>query len=235
MERHAAQAALSYIRDGMTIGLGSGQAVKYLIEFLSMEDYPNLKIVTNQLSTALAAKKRGLTLVPAALVESLDYTFDTLDYLIEASAGFKVNTTVLCEDKVLAAMAKKAVFMVDESHLIRAVDNSIPVEIEVVRPALSYVGSRLSTMGADVYLEDMHRRQQVKSSAGNFIIEARFTEPQEDLVKLNLGIRSIPGVVETSLFTGLNAAVVIYNREGVRVVDNAVDNMEAVDKETEAK
>lgn len=187
MERHAAEAAISYIRDGMTIGLGSGKAVNYLIEFISMGNFSNLKVTTNQLATALQAKQKGLHLVPASLCESLDCTFDTLDYVVKDGTGIKVNTTVVCEDKMLAAMAKKTIFLADAKHLLEVFDDSIPVEVEVVRQALSYAAGRLETMGGRVFLEDPARRQQVMSSSGNYIIEARFKKA-EDLKKLDLAI-----------------------------------------------
>lgn len=227
MERHAAEAALGYIRDGMTIGLGSGKAINYLIEFISMGHFPTLKVTTNQLSTALQAKEKGLNLVPASLCDRLDYAFDTLNYMVKDITGVKVNTTVVCEDKMMAAMADHAVYLVDKAHVADILDDGIPVEVEVVKPALSYAARRLEEMNGRVFVEDPARRQQVMSAAGNYIIEVRFKQI-DDLKALDLAISSIPGVVATSLFTDINAMALVYDKDNVEVLGNIEEDPQSV-------
>lgn len=217
MERHAAQAALAYIRDDMTIGLGSGKAVDYLIEFISMEHYSNLNIVTHDLHTALLASKRGLHVVPSWMVSSLDYTFDTLDYLIsDETAGYKKTTAVL-QDKLLASMAKKVVFMVSADNLNNVVTDKLPFEVEVVKEAISYVTARLTEMGAAMALNAAEGDAPIVSSDGNYIISGNIAWTGT-LADLDAKIKAIPGVYADSIFAGLDAIALVYNKESVETL-----------------
>lgn len=222
MERHAAQAALDYIKDNMTIGLGSGRAVEYLIEFISMRNIPGLKVVTNSMATAIIAQKRGLDVIPSWMVKSLDYTFDSLDYVTKDLYGLKEKTSVIVEDKLLASMAKKFIMFVNEDNFGEVLTNGFVVEAEVAKPALSFAAGRLEEMNAAVAMSDPVSHEPVVSASGNYVIEAKFNTVQ-DLKALDLAISSIPGVISNSLFTNLNAAVLVYNKDEVKVFENAAE------------
>ncbi|OLU38054.1 ribose-5-phosphate isomerase A [Ileibacterium valens] len=217
MERHAAQAALAYIRDDMTIGLGSGKAVEYLIEFISMENYSNLKIVTNNMHTALLAKKRGLTIVPSWMNASLDYTFDTLDYLVKDLSGGMKNSEPVVQNKILASMAKQMIFMVSRDNFGVIEEEAIPFQVEVEKEALGYVNGRLKEMGAIVAEDSAEGRIPALSSNANYILSAKIRW-NKDLASLNNELSDIPGIYATSLFTGLPVTALIYDKQGVETI-----------------
>ncbi len=217
MERHAAQAALAYIRDDMTIGLGSGKAVDYLIEFLSMENHSNLKVVTNNMHTAVLAQKRGLTVVPSWMTPSLDYTFDTLDYLEkDLSGGYKKAMPVV-QDKILASMAKSLVFMVSRDNFGVLEEDSVSFQVEVAKEALSFVNAKLTEMGAIVAEDAAEGRAPQLTSNANYVLSAKIRW-NKDLASLNSELNSIAGIYSTSLFTGLPVTALIYDKLGVETI-----------------
>lgn len=217
MEQQAAQAALEYIRDGMTIGLGSGKVIEYLIQFISMNNYPHLKIVTNSLTTALEASKRELNVVPCEIVEHIDVAFEAVDALFKDGA-IKTDSGVLVEDKLIAAMADKFIVIVDKENLVENLTDAYPVKVSVIPAAVSFVKYRLEEMKARqvVLPEDSHA---VQSAGGNYVITATF-RPVEDLKKLEEAIVSIPGVISTSLYTDLYSTMLVYSADGVETLEN---------------
>lgn len=218
MERHAAEAALEYIHDDMTIGLGSGRAVQYLVEFISMANFSNLKIVTNRMDTALLAKKRGLTVIPCWMADKLDYAFDDLDYVVKDMSGAKTQGAIVVEDKLLACMADTFIEMVDKAHFVDVISDVLPVLIEVSKPALSYTQARLTRMGAQVVTMDPKTGLPSISPEGNYIIQAGFRNPG-NLKELNAKICNTPGVVSTSLYTGKNSIAIVYDKDTVETFE----------------
>lgn len=216
MDMQAAQAALAYIREDMTIGLGSGKAIDYLIEFISMENYKNLKIVTNNMHTALLAQKRGLTIIPSWMVSRLNYTFDTLDWISEdATEGYKADTVV--QDKILASMADRYIVIVPSSHLEKEITDGTPFQVEVAKEALGYVNARLTQLGARVAENSAEGRAPKVTSNGNFVLSAAISW-KGSLTELDAVLKNIPGVFATSLFTGLNVLAIVYDNDTIRTI-----------------
>lgn len=219
MEKKLAEAALGYIRGGMTIGLGAGKAVEYLIEFISMGEYPNLKIATNQMHTAFMCRERNLNLVPTWTVSHLDYTFDTLDFIDKDANGALGGSTFLLEDKLLASMADKFVCLVDEADTGTILSPEFPVELEVSKSALFFVDAKLKELDAEVYLHSEDSIEPFISSDGNYVIEAEFKDGK-NLKELDHTLSAIPGVITTSIYTGIPTIALIAGAEGIQTIEN---------------
>lgn len=217
MERHAAQAALGYIRDHMTIGLGTGKAVDYLIEFISMENFEGLKIVAADMSTALKCMRRELNLVPSSMVSSIDYTFDTLDYVFDDLSGSKNEVNAGLQDQLLAAMSRQFVFMADRSSLNKVITDDYPIQVEVCQDAYYFVSSRLTEMGGTVITNQSGKGSPDTSVNGNYVLNVSFKDVKS-AAELSDQISEIPGVVATSVFSTDNAIGLIYDKEKVETI-----------------
>lgn len=214
MERHVAQAAMEYIRDDMTIGLGSGKAIEYLLEFISMSaDLTNLKVVTNNMDTAVMAAKRGLNVTPSWMVDHLDYAFDTLNYVVKDLSGTKAEGVVVLQDKLMAEMADHFIEIVAKDNFAVVDAAAAPVLVEVVKPAYSFVVKKLIDLGADVA-----QGQPVISADGGYVLQAGF-KGNVDLKSLNEKITAIPGVISTSVYTGNNAVALVYDADNIETVN----------------
>ena len=218
MDRHAAEAALSYIRDYMTIGLGSGKAIECLIEFIAMKNIPGLKICTNSMATAIKAKQRDLDVVPTWMVDHLDFTFDCLNFADKDLSGSKTDPMMLVENKLIASMADRFIVFVNKSDFGSVITDSLPVQVEVVKPAFSYASRKLADMGALVHAAKTDSSEPYISSCGNYILYADFKDVKS-VKELNDAICEIPGVIETSLFTGLKTTALVYSAEGVETFE----------------
>ncbi|MCF0259948.1 MAG: ribose-5-phosphate isomerase A [Erysipelotrichaceae bacterium] len=218
MERHAAEAAANLIRDYMTIGLGSGKGIEYLIEFIAAKNLDGLKIVTSSMATALKAKQRDLEVVPTWMVDHTDFTFDSVDFADRDLNSAKSDAQMIVENKLLASMADRFVLIVSKDSFNTVLTDGLPVQVEVVKPAFSYVTKRLAEMGASVHAVNTAYGEPFVSAQGNCLLYAVF-KTYNSIDDLNLAIRTIPGTVDTSLFTGLNATAVVYDGYGVEIIE----------------
>nr|WP_304597734.1 hypothetical protein [Dubosiella newyorkensis] len=62
MKRKCAEQAYELIKEGMTIGLGAGETIEYLIEFINMGT-TDVKIVSPSMKTALLCKRHGFVII----------------------------------------------------------------------------------------------------------------------------------------------------------------------------
>ena len=80
-KRNAAAAALDYVEDGMTLGLGTGSTAAFFVEFLAEEVADGLVVrgVPTSESTRRLAETHGIPLLPIEQVERIDLTVDGAD------------------------------------------------------------------------------------------------------------------------------------------------------------
>lgn len=220
MKRECAEAAYKLIKNGMTIGLGGGRTIQYLIEFINMGNMDQIKVVTPSMSTALACKSHGITVIPTWLTSSLDIAFDGCDQVDESLNALKSGGAIHTQERIVAAMAKQYVLLVDSSKLVQKLTFDYPVAVEVVPEAFSYVKSQLEKMGAQVaWRTGSGKDGGVMTDQGNPVMDAAFNTV-DDVAALNRRISDIPGVVDTSLFVGIAAKAIVAQPDGtVTVID----------------
>lgn len=219
MRRECAEAAYKMIRNGMTIGLGGGRTIQYLIEFINMGNLENIKVVTPSMATALSCKSHGITVVPTWLTSSVDIAFDGCDQVDESLNALKSGGAIHTQERIVAAMAKEYVLLVDSSKLVQKLTFDYPVAVEVIPEAFSYVQSRLEAMGAQVAWRTASNKDgTIMTDQGNPVMDAAFNTV-DDIAKLNDEISAIPGVVDTSLFVGLATKAIVAGPEGTRIID----------------
>lgn len=84
--------SVEWIKDGMTVGLGTGSTVYYMVEELGrrVKD-ENLKItgVTTSIRTANQAKSLGIPLKSVDTVDHIDITIDGADEISSDFQGIK--------------------------------------------------------------------------------------------------------------------------------------------------
>lgn len=148
---------------------------------------------------------------------SLDYTFDTLDYLVKDLSGGMKNSEPVVQNKILASMAKQLIFMVSRDNFGVIEEEAIPFQVEVEKEALGYVNGRLKEMGAIVAEDSAEGRIPALSSNANYILSAKIRW-NKDLASLNNELSDIPGIYATSLFTGLPVTALIYDKQGVETI-----------------
>lgn len=217
----AGQAAVrTYLRDGMTVGLGSGSTSAWFVRSLGEAVAGGLRIVgvPTSAETRDLAAELGIPLAELDDVEALDITIDGADEIDPAGAMIKGGGARLLWERIVASASRRVVAIVDPSKLVDAL-GAFPLPIEIVpfgrrstRRALAelladagYGEPRLELRGGDA--------TPMITDGGHLILDAhlgRIADPATLATRLKL----VPGVVETGLFVDVADEIVIGHADG---------------------
>lgn len=202
MKKAAAWAALEYVEDDSIVGVGTGSTVNHFIDALaSVKDKIRGAVSSSEASTA-KLKDYGIDVFELNDVDSLSVYIDGADEINGLNEMIKGGGAALTREKIVAAVAKQFVCIVDESKQVETL-GAFPLPVEVIPMARSYVARELVKLGGDpVY------RQGVVTDNGNVILDVHnlaITQAKE----LEKTINQIVGVVTNGLFAERGANVVI--------------------------
>ena len=206
----AAKAALSYIKDGMILGVGTGSTVNCLIELL-----PSVKLkgaVTSSKITEDKLRALGIEIFDLNTVGELDLYIDGADEIDGLGNMIKGGGGALTREKIVAATAKTFVCMVDDSKTVQKL-GEFPIAIEVLPQARSYVARELVKLGGDpVY------RQGFTTDYGNVILDTYELDVQNPK-QLEQQLNNIVGVVCNGIFAVQSASIMLKaSSDGVQTV-----------------
>ena len=214
----AAEAALEWVRDGMTIGLGTGRAATAFVNALGTRVADGLKItgVPTSEATAELARRLGIPLARLEDVEILDITFDGADEVDDQLDLIKGYGGAMVREKIVAASSNQLVILVGPEKLVPQLGQRGRLPIEVLPFGEAVVRRELGKLGLDADRRVDDRSQIVVTDNGNWILDAKLRPPL-DAVALESAIVAIPGVVGTGFFLGLADAVLIGSGPDVEV------------------
>lgn len=210
LKKSAAQAALSYVKANMLIGVGTGSTTNYFIDALAPIKNRIEGAVASSVATEKRLKNLGIHVVDLNHVTELDVYVDSADefnnhfYLIKGGGGAHTR------EKIVASAARKFICIIDESKEVDVLGH-FPVPVEVIPMARSFVAREITKLGADpVY------RQGFITDNGNVILDIHHLEilnPPE----LESTLNNIPGVVANGIFAKRKADILLVSTEtGVR-------------------
>lgn len=212
LKQKVADAALEYLEQGMVLGVGSGSTVNFFIEALKKVKNKIDYAIASSNETAEKLKAIGVQLTDLNSVSSLDLYIDGADEINAAKQMIKGGGGALTREKIIAAVAKKFICIVDQSKKVDLL-GTFPVPIEVIPMARSFVAREMVKLGGDpVY------RQGFVTDNGNVIIDVynlKILNPSELEQKLN----NIPGVVTNGIFSLRPADHVLISTENGIVAD----------------
>ena len=197
-KRLAAEASAELVEDGMTVGLGTGSTVAYLLPALARRKL-SLRCVATSPRTEDAARALGLRVEAFDTIERFDMTIDGADQVAPDGWLVKGGGAAHTREKLVAAAAQRFVVIADSSKPVDALHG--PVPLELLEYGLSATMARLG----DVSLRDVPR-----SPDGGVIADyhGAFTDP----AALAEHLSATPGVVEHGLFPPDMVAAVIIAR-----------------------
>ena len=213
MKKIAAQAALQFVKPEMIVGVGSGSTVNCFIEALgSMKDEIKGAVAASKNSEELL-KKQGIEVFSANDVASLDIYVDGADEINPQKMMIKGGGAALTREKIVAALAKNFICIVDSSKQVDVLGSTFPLPIEVIPMARSQVARKLVALGgAPEY------REGVVTDNGNIILDVHnfaIMNPVEMEKELN----NIAGVVTNGVFALRPAdTVIVGTPDGAKII-----------------
>jgi ribose 5-phosphate isomerase A len=217
--RRIAERALDYVRDGETIGLGTGRAATAFVRALGDRVAAGLHVrgVPTSESTAALARELGIPLAELAEVDEIATTFDGADEVDPRLDLIKGWGGALVREKIVAASSRRRVMLVGDEKMVQALGTRGKLPVEIVPFALPLCRRRIAALGARPEVRQAGVEPFVTDN-GNWILDCRI-EPIEDPQGFELALIAIPGVVGTGLFLGMADVVLVQKGDDVSVLE----------------
>ncbi len=222
----AARAALSHVRDGMRLGIGTGTTAEEFVRLLAEKVGAGMNVVGVPTSerTAALCMELGVPLTTLEETPELDLTIDGADEIDPSLTLIKGGGGALLREKIVAAASSRMIVIADRSKLVETLGR-FPLPVEVNRFGLRATEIAVSKAAAALGLEGpialrMTGSQPFVTDGGHFILDASFGRIP-DTRALSDALHAIPGVVEHGLFIGLASTAIIAGGDGIETIHAA--------------
>ncbi|WP_028470148.1 ribose-5-phosphate isomerase RpiA [Neptunomonas japonica] len=216
MKLAVAQAAVEYIRPRLgretIVGVGTGSTANFFIDELAKVKHMFDGAVASSEATAERLKSHGITVFDLNAINELEVYVDGADEFDPRLNVVKGGGGALTREKIVAAVAKEFVCIVDSSKQADVMGD-FPLPVEVIPMARSYVARELVKLdGMPVY------RSGFVTDNGNEILDVHDLEIV-DPKGLEATLNNIVGVVTNGLFAQRGADVILMGTlEGVQTI-----------------
>ena len=225
LKRQAAAHALTQVRGGMKLGLGTGSTAKHFVDLLGEKVRAGLNVVGVPTSeaTRIQAEQCGIPLTTLDEIDRLDLTVDGADEIDPAFNLIKGGGGALLREKIVAAASDRMIVIADDSKAVDVLGR-YPLPIEVIPFGLAATRRAI----AEAFAETGNSGQMVLRKAGDGHVFV--TDGGHCIVDAHLGriagaprlaglLTAIPGVVEHGLFIGLASLAILAGAQGIRVIE----------------
>ena len=223
LKRHAAEAALAYVEDGMRLGLGTGSTAAHFVSLLGKRVAQGLHVtgVPTSEATADLARRAGVPLASLDDMPELDLAVDGADEIGPGLALIKGGGGALLREKIVANASRRMIVIADAAKQVPEL-GAFPLPVEIVAFGMSATVLAVERVAIELGLApaiDLRRRdgEVFVTDSGNRILDASFGRiPDPEALAHRLA--AIPGVVEHGLFLGFADLALIASANGVAEV-----------------
>lgn len=219
LKKEAALRAVSLVKSGQRVGLGTGSTAKYAIEELGRKlgtgELTDIIGVSTSEASEQLARAVGITTEP--LGETwLDIAIDGADEIDPQLNLVKGLGGALLREKVTELRAHRLIIIADSSKLVGKLGEKAPLPIEIVPFGFQTTLERIRSLLPSGHLR-MNGAHHYITDNGNYIYDADILEVA-DFSKLEAEIKSLTGVVETGLFLSMAERAFVATEDGVQEI-----------------
>ena len=214
MKQAVALAAVDQIENGMILGLGSGSTAALMIEALAVKiksgEIKDVVGVTTSFQGEVLASELGIPLKSLSSVSTIDLAIDGADEVDPKFQLIKGGGACHVQEKLVAALAKKFIVVVDSTKLVKKLNLDFKLPVEVLPSAWKQVQKTLQDLGGEGNLRMAQKKAgPIVTDQGNLILDLSFSNGIDQPELLESQINNIPGVLENGLFVNLTDQVLV--------------------------
>jgi ribose 5-phosphate isomerase A len=205
----AARASLRYIKDGQTVGLGTGSTAAYFIQLLGEQVKQGLRIrgIPSSVRSAELATGLGIPITTFDECQHIDVTVDGADEVDGQLRLIKGGGGALLREKIVASATDTFIIVADASKRVPVL-GKFPLPVEVIKFAQALIANKITGLGAQVVLRRDAKGQPYLTDEHNYILDCHFGQISDpDLLSRRLS--NMPGIVEHGLFIDMANVVLI--------------------------
>lgn len=225
-KQQAAEHALSLVKDGMVLGLGSGSTTKYFIELLAeailQGELKNVTGVPTSVETARLAKNLGIPLTslsdlsPQTPLPAFDLAVDGADEVDPKLNLIKGLGRALLREKIVEIHANRFVVIVDETKLVPLLGHG-PVPVEITPFEAQTQVRWLNSLGCQAELWFEENNSPILTDNGNLLARCWFEDGIPDPYSFAHKLAERPGIIEHGLFLDMADLVIVAGADGVQL------------------
>jgi ribose 5-phosphate isomerase A len=201
-KRNAAEAAADLVEDGMTVGLGTGSTVAFLLPAIAARDLSGIRCVATSIATEEQARSLGIPVEEFSELERLDIAIDGTDQVTPDGWLIKGGGGAHLREKIVAEAAERFVVISDSSKPVDSLSAPVPLELFAFG-----LRSTLTRLGDQVELRDVPR------SPDDGVI-ADYNGEIGDPATLAARLEADPGVAAHGLFAPDMVSAVLVGAGG---------------------
>jgi len=221
-----------YVKSGMVVGLGTGSTAYFAVERLGQKlksgELQNIVAIPTSTRTQEQAESLGIPLVTLDTHSKIDVAIDGADNVDPGFNLVKGGGGALLREKMVELSAEKFVVIVDESKLCDGLGPGFPVPVEITpfchEHTIRSIAALPSCVGCTPHLRMgavTNNKREGEDIAvtdnGNYIVDLHFAETIENVPTFATELKSLCGVVDHGIFSGMATAVICAGVGGVVV------------------
>ena len=223
MKKAVAEAAINEVTSNMIVGLGSGSTAAIMIKTLANKiktgELKEIRGVPTSFQSEVLALELGIPLIDLVSVDQIDLAIDGADEVNPSYQLIKGGGACHVREKLVASKANKLLIVVDQTKLVKNLNEEFPLPVEVLPSAWKQVKDVIENMDAQCKLRMAEKKAgPVVTDEGNLILDVLFNGGINNPKETELQINNIPGVLENGLFVDLTYKVLVGKVENNQTV-----------------
>ncbi len=223
MKKAVAEAAVNEVTSNMIVGLGSGSTAAIMIKTLANKikigELKEIRGVPTSFQSEVLALELGIPLIDLVSVDQIDLAIDGADEVNPSYQLIKGGGACHVREKLVASKANKLLIVVDQTKLVKNLNEEFPLPVEVLPSAWKQVKDVIENMDAQCKLRMAEKKAgPVVTDEGNLILDVLFNGGINNPKEIELQINNIPGVLENGLFVDLTYKVLVGKVENNQTV-----------------
>lgn len=217
----AGEKAAEYVKDGMTLGLGTGSTAFHAVNAVGelVKKGMKLQAVPTSKATEAQARELGIPLLTIDEVEHIDLAIDGVDEIDPAFNAIKGGGGALYREKVVATMADEVIWIMDDSKLVEKI-GAFHLPVEIAQYGSKQAIAKMEAYGWNPVLRVRDGKTFVTDN-GNFIADLHLGAGF-DIEDVYNKLSGMLGVLEHGLFLNMCKRIIVGTDEGAVVTENPV-------------
>ena len=212
-KKQVAEAALAYVEDDTIVGVGTGSTVNFFIECLASIKHRINGAVSSSDATEALLRQYNIPVLSLNSANDIPFYIDGADEATRHLHLIKGGGGALTREKIVAAVSKKFVCIIDETKLVDVL-GTFPLPVEVIPMAQSYIAREITKLGGQPIL-----REGFTTDIGNIILDVHNLSIRKP-VELEQKLNTLAGVVSNGLFAQRPADILLLASDnGIQVID----------------
>ncbi|WP_237980322.1 ribose 5-phosphate isomerase A [Bacillus thuringiensis] len=216
LKQLAGEYAANFVKDGMTVGLGTGSTVYWTIQKLGkrVKEGLSFQAVPTSKETEALAKQLSIPLISLNEIDILDLTIDGADEIDSNLQLIKGGGGALLREKIVATSSKELIIIADESKLVTHL-GTFPLPVEIIPFSWKQTESKIQSLGWQTTLR-LKNNETFITDNNNMIVDCIFPNHILTPSDLHKQLKMITGVVETGLFVNMTSKAIIGTKNGIK-------------------